>query len=121
MRLLKSVRSQLGNYHLKSAFIILSKRVQTGHRVFRQGPAEPGEARRSGSEGMTRYYLTQTHITAGDLAEEEGDLPGHPVRRRRARRLPEYLISLPIGLLRVRLGELTRRWRSRKPSFTRPT
>src|SRR5213594_2436920 len=108
MRLLKSVRSYLGNYHLKSGiYHFYRNEFKQAIEFFSKALQNP-EKLDEGDLRMTRYYLTQTHITAGDQAEEEGDLP---------RAIESYDAALAdspdypdlyfrIGLLRVRLGEM---------------
>ena len=75
MRLLKSVRSQLGNYHLKSGIYHFYRNEFKQAIEFFSKALQSPEKLDEADVRMTRYYLTQTHITAGDQAEEEGDLP----------------------------------------------
>src|SRR5215467_11341791 len=74
MRLLKSVRSQLGNYHLKSGiYHFYRNEFKQAIEFFTKALQSP-ERLDEADLRMVRYYLTQTHITAGELAEEEGEL-----------------------------------------------
>ena len=108
MRLLKSVRSQLGNYHLKSGIYHFYRNEFKQAIEFFDKALQNPEKLDEADLRMTRYYLTQTRITAGEEAEEAGDL-------RRAIESYEAALtdsaSYPdlhfrIGLLRVRLGEM---------------
>ena len=108
MRLLKSVRSQLGNYHLKSGiYHFYRNEFKQAIEFFAKALQNP-EKLDDADLRMTRYYLTQTHISAGEDAESSGDL-------RRAIECyqaalegsPDYPdLHFRIGQLRVNLGEM---------------
>src|SRR5512145_1200123 len=108
MRLLQSVRSQLGNYHLKSGiYHFYRNEFKQAIEFFAKALQNP-ERLDEADLRMTRYYLTQTHITAGELAEEAGDLPRAIESYETALAdSPEYPdIHFRIGMLWVRLGDL---------------
>src|SRR5512141_2622157 len=108
MRLLKSVRSQLSNYHLKSGIYHFYRNEFKQAIEFFEKALQNPEKLDEADVRMTRYYLTQTHITAGEEAEEAGDL------RRAIESYEAALADSPsypdlcfrIGLLRVRLGAM---------------
>src|SRR5262245_38695657 len=108
MRLLQSVRSQLGNYHLKSGiYHFYRNEFKQAIEFFAKALQNPD--RLDGADlRMTRYYLTQTHITAGELAEEAGDLPRAIESYETALAdSPDYPdLHFRIGMLCVRLGDL---------------
>src|SRR2546426_9415339 len=72
MRLLKSVRSQLGNYHLKSGIYHFYRNEFKQAIDFFAKALQNSEKLDEADLRMIRYYLTQTHITAGELAEGAG-------------------------------------------------
>src|SRR2546426_372872 len=72
MRLLKSVRSQLGNYHLKSGiYHFYRNEFKQAIEFFAKALQNP-EKLDDADLRMTRYYLTQTHISAGEEAYRAG-------------------------------------------------
>src|SRR5438093_9766260 len=108
MRLLKSVRSQLGNYHLKSGIYHFYRNEFKQAIDFFAKALQNSEKLDEADLRMIRYYLTQTHITAGELAEEAGEL-GRAIESYEAALgdSPDYPdLHFRIGLLRVRLGEM---------------
>src|SRR5437867_9345688 len=76
MRLLKSVRSYLGNYHLKSGiYHFYRNEFKQAIEFFAKALQNPEKL--DGTDlRLTRYYLTQNHISAGEEAEEAGDFRG---------------------------------------------
>src|SRR5438093_4722875 len=108
MRLLKSVRSQLGNYHLKSGIYHFYRNEFKQAIEFFEKALQSPEKLDEADLRMTRYYLTQTHITAGEEAEESGDLrPAIESYQSAMFDSPAYPdLHFRVGLLRVRLSEL---------------
>ena len=108
MRLLKIVHSQLGSYHLKSGiYHFYRHEFKQAIEFFGKALQNPDKLEEADLR-MIRYYLTQTHISAGEEAEEAGEF-SQAIEAYEAALAdsPDYPdLHFRIGQLRIQLGEM---------------
>ena len=118
MQLLKAVRSQLDNYHLKSGMFHFHRGEFSQAAGYLNRAIRSPEAAGNAHHQLSLYYLTQTHIGAGEEHEE---------RKNRAAAIQEYRQALEmqpgypdlhyrIGSLQVEEGNLPEAIRGRSGS-----
>src|SRR5438094_8435398 len=73
MRILKEIRSVLGNYHVKSGIYHFYRGEYKQAIEFFSRARVGSDGQGESDAGIARYYLTEAHLSAAELAEADGD------------------------------------------------
>ena len=108
MRLLKEIRSVLGNYHLKSGIYHFYRGEYKQAIEFLARARSSADPLTESDAGMAHYYLTEAHLSAAEEAHAEGDMARQITELRAAVAIdpsfPDILFRLARALERAGAG-----------------